>query len=108
MLEMRSARVDAERDAERYVSSPAWGAMGFACSCLGIAYIYFTTPEIPVGVLIGKSPPYVETYTRVYRDRAKRKRLQAAAIGCAIGGAISTAAYYLAVLPLRHGINYPN
>ena len=62
--EMQQAIADAERDVEKYVSLPAWGAMGFACGCLGIAYIYFITPEIPIGVLLGKSPTYVETYTR--------------------------------------------
>ena len=98
--EMQQAKRDAERDVEKYVSLPAWGAMGFACGCLGIAYIYFSTPEIPVGVLLGKSPTYVGTYTRVYRDHAKRRRLQAAAIGCGIGNAVSTVSYYLFVLPL--------
>ena len=96
--EKQQACADAERDAEEYVSLPAWGAMGFACGCLGIAYIYFATPDIPVGVLLGKSPTYVETYTRIYRDHAKRRRLQVAAVGCGIASAMISA-YWLFVAP---------
>lgn len=54
--------------------------MGFACGCFGIAYIYFATPDIPTGVLLGKSPTYVETYTRVCRDHAKPRQIQAAEV----------------------------
>ena len=97
--EMQQARADAERDVERYVSLPAWGAVGFGCGCFGVAYAYLATPEIPAGILLGKTPTYVDTYTRVYREHTKRRRLQAAVIGCGIGSAVSTLSYYLFVFP---------
>ena len=36
--EVEQARADAERDAEKYVSSLAWNAVGFGCGCFGLAY----------------------------------------------------------------------
>lgn len=97
--EIQEATADARRDAEQNVSPFAWGSAGFVCGCFAPLYVYMTTPEVPVGALLGKTPTYVNTYTQVYKENAKRRRLQAAAIGCAIGSAVSTAYYYLFVLP---------
>ena len=94
--EMQQARADAERDAERYVFSLAWGAVGFGCGCFGLAYAYLAIPEIPVGVLFEKPPACVATYTQVYQQSAKRRRMQATAIGCGIGSAVSTISFLLA------------
>ena len=97
--EIQQATEDARRDAEQNVSPLAWGSAGFLCGCFGAAYAYFATPEIPVGALLGKTPTYVDAYTRVYRQNAKRQRIQASVIGCAIGSAVSTAYYYMFILP---------
>lgn len=97
--EIQQATQDARRDAEQNVSHAAWASAGFVCGCFAPLYVYMTTPEVPVGVLLGKSPTYVNTYTQVYKENAKRRRLHAAVIGCAIGSAVSTAYYYLFVLP---------
>ena len=97
--EIERAAEDARRDAEQNVSPIAWGSVGFLCGCFAPASAYFVMPEIPVGALLGKTPTYVDTYTRVYQQDAKRRRIQASVIGCAIGSAVNTAAYYLFVLP---------
>lgn len=97
--EIEQATADARRDAEQNVSPFAWASAGFVCGCLAPIYAYLINPEIPVGALLGKTPTYVATYTRVYQQNAKRQRIQSAVIGCAIGSAVSTAAYYLFVLP---------
>ena len=97
--EIQQATEDARRDAEQNISPVAWAAVGFVCGCFAPAYAYFATPEIPIGALLGKTPTYVDTYTRVYLQNAKRKRIQATVIGCAIGSAVSTGYYYLFVLP---------
>ena len=97
--EDQQATEDARRDAEQNVSPLAWGSAGFLCGCFGAAYAYFSTPEIPVGALLGKTPTYVDAYTRVYLQNAKRRRIQSAIIGCAIGSAVSGAYYYLIVFP---------
>ena len=97
--EVEQAAADARRDAEQNVSPFAWGAAGFACGCFAPVYAYLAMPEIPVGALLGKTPAYVDAYTRVYRQNAKRRRIQAAVIGCAVGSALSSASYYLFVFP---------
>ena len=97
--EIQQATQDARRDAQQNVSPFAWASVGFVCGCFGPAYAYLATPEIPVGALLGKTPTYVDAYTSVYHQNAKRRRLQASVIGCAIGSAVSTASYYLFVLP---------
>ena len=86
--EMQLAHNAAVRDAKKQVFLPAWFAVGLTCSLPGVVYSNYTTPKIPVGVLIGKSPTYVETYTRVYRDRVSEKRALAAGFGCVISGAV--------------------
>lgn len=95
----QQATEDARRDVEQNFSPLAWGAGGFMCGICGFAYAYWATPELPIGRLIGKSPTYVNTYTLIYRQETKRQRMQAVAVGCGIGSAVSTLSYYLFVLP---------
>ena len=97
--ETQQATQDARRDAELNTSLLAWGSAGFLCGCFGFAYAYLATPGVPAGVLLGKSPIYVDTYTQVYQQHVKRRRLQASIIGCAVGSAISTVYTYMFVLP---------
>lgn len=97
--EIQQATTDARRDAAQDFSPIAWASVGFLCGCFGASYAYFATPGIPVGAMLGKSPAYVDTYTIVYQENVKRKRLQSAVIGCAVGSVVSTAYYYLVVFP---------
>ncbi len=90
-LEIEEARLDALEDVERNVSRDAWGAIGFFCGCFGVAYAFVATPSVPVGALLGKSPTYVQIYTLVYQEHAKRKRWQSSAVGCGIGAAAGLA-----------------
>ena len=97
--DVEQATADARRDAERNVSLLAWGAAGYVCNVFAPIYAYVALPEVPVGALLGKSPAYVDAYTQVYQQNVRRRRLQASVIGCAIGSAANSAAYYLFVLP---------
>ena len=101
--EVEQATADARRDAELNVSPFAWGAAGFVCGCFAPVYAYLSMPDIPVGALLGKSPAYVDAYTQVYHQNAKRRRLQATVIGCAVASVASSVAYYLFVLPQENG-----
>ena len=96
--EAQQAIADAKRDAENDVSPLAWGAAGFVCSGFAVLYAYFSTPQVPVHQFIGKSPVYVHIYTTVYKQNAKRRRIQASVVGCAIASAMSSA-YWLFVAP---------
>ena len=106
ITEMQQARNDAERDADDNVSMLAWGAGGFTCGFCAPLYALITKPEVPAGRFIGKSPEYVNTYTLVYQQRAKNRRIQASVIGCGISSAVSTASYYLFVLPQLDTLTY--
>ena len=92
--EMQQARDDAERDAKKHVSIETWWAIGLISSVPGFVYLSFATPKIPAAALIGKSPTYVETYTRVYRERASQRRLLGAATGCLTSGTLCCYFFY--------------
>ena len=83
--DVQEAIADAKENAELDVSMLAWGAGGFACSGFAILYAYFSTPQVPAHQFIGKSAAYVNTYTTVYKQYAKRRRIQATVIGCGCG-----------------------
>ncbi len=93
--EIQQAIEDARRDARQHTSPLAWTAIGFVCNYCGVGYAYFGTPPIPIGVLLGKTPAYVDTYTRVYSQTAKGLRTRAAIIGCGISTAASIVAVQL-------------
>ena len=101
--EVEQAAADARRDAEQTVSPLAWGSAGIVCSFFAPIYAYLALPELPVGALLGKSPAYVDAYTQVYQQNARRLRIQASVIGCAIASAAGSVAYYLFVLPNENG-----
>ena len=90
--DVQEAIADAKENAELDVSMLAWGAGGFACSGFAILYAYFSTPQVPAHQFIGKSAAYVKTYTTVYKQYAKRRRIQATVIGCGCGVAAGVSA----------------
>lgn len=100
--EVEQAAADARRDAELNVSPLAWGSAGFVCSFFAPIYAYLAMPEVPVEALLGRSPEYVDAYTQVYHQNARRRRLQASVIGCAIGSAVSSITTYLFVQQNGH------
>ena len=87
--EVQQAITVAKQDAKGDVSMVAWGSGGFVCGGFAVLYAYFSTPQVPVHQLIGKSPTYVNTYAAVYKQNVKRKRMQATIIGCGVASGIS-------------------
>lgn len=100
--EVEQAAADARRDAELNVSPIAWGSAGFVCSFFAPIYAYLAMPEVPVGALLGRSPEYVDAYTQVYHQNARRRRIQASVIGCAVGSVVSSITTYLFVQQNGH------
>ena len=88
--DVQIAAADAKRDAKNDVSMLAWGAGGFVCSCLAPIYAYFNTPTVPAHLFVGKSPAYVDTYTLVYRQNVKKRRIQASVVGCGAASLLGT------------------
>lgn len=60
--EIQQATQDARRDVEQNISPAAWASAEFVCGCFAPLYVYMTTPEVPVGALLGKSSTYVSIY----------------------------------------------
>ena len=101
--EVEQATADARRDAKLNVSPLAWGSAGVVCNFWAPIYAYLALPELPVGALLGKSPAYVDAYTQVYQQNARRLRIQASVIGCAVASAAGSVAYYLFGSPEENG-----
>ena len=89
------ARINAQFDAQADTNQLAWGASSFmlgtvgACllGSVGVIGAYAYQPVPPPERFIGKSPQYVQSYTRAYKAKVRRLQIKSAAIGC-IGGTI--------------------
>lgn len=95
MTEAQQAEADARRDVSQDVSAISWGIGGFFCSVCAIAYVYIDKPQVPASRLVGKSAEYVAFYTDTYNRETKKKRGQAALIGCLAGSIVNTIFFYL-------------
>ena len=94
-----SAKTAAERDAEINTNGLVWGGgsfvlglgtgvLGLAGGCIGsigIFAVYLLEPSPPALQLLGKSPEYIEVYTRAYSAKARNLRLKQASMGYAGG-----------------------
>ena len=89
------ARMDAQRDAQADTNPFLWGAgscvLGTVGACLlgsvGVIGAYAYQPSPPPARFIGKSPEYIESYTKAYKTKVRRLQLRSSAIGC-IGGTV--------------------
>lgn len=97
MTEVQQAEADARRDVSQDVSAISWGIGGFFCNVCAVAYVYISKPQVPASRLVGKSPEYVSFYTDTYNREVRKKRGQAAMIGCLAGTIFSTLTSYLSV-----------
>ena len=95
MTEVQQAEADALRDVEQDVSTISWGIGGFFCSVCAVAYVYIDKPQVPAARLVGKSAEYVSFYTDTYNREVRKKRGQAALIGCLASSLLNTLTFYL-------------
>lgn len=58
-----------------------------------IAIIHAPTP--PADRLLGKSPDWVNAYTKAYKKNMRRCRTESTAVGCIVGGAVLATTLYL-------------
>lgn len=94
MTEVQQAEADARRDVSQDVSAISWGIGGYFCSVCAVAYVYIDKPQVPAARLVGKSAEYVSFYTDTYNREVRKKRGQAALIGCLAGSILNTLIYY--------------
>ena len=72
-------------DAKSGHSGAGYGVGGFFCGVFGLIFAFSSNPQVPVEKLLGKSPDYVSTYTRCYKQEAKSKNVRASLIGWGLG-----------------------
>ena len=63
------------------------------------AFALLDIPIPPADRLLGKSPDWVDAYTKAYQKNMRRYRAESAAAGCCIGGWVLGATLYLLFPP---------
>jgi len=83
--DMADACSEAKQDAETHVSKVGWLAIGCLTMPIGVGIALIVRPNPPAERLVGKSPEYVEAYTRCYASAGKGIQLTWSTLGCASG-----------------------
>lgn len=86
----------ASADAKDGHSGMGYGIGGFFCGVFGLIFAYSSNPRVPADKLLGKSPDYVSTYTRCYKQEAKSKNIRASLFGWGIGTVVALAVIWAA------------
>lgn len=87
----------ANADAQIYVNSTLWGAIGCLLGILGVAAAFIIPPTPPATAIIGQPAEYVTAYTYAYQEAGKKAQGKASIIGCVIGSAVTTVLYLVAI-----------
>ena len=82
--EQELAILHATRDAQQS-NEQVWVFAGFFLNIVGIVGANIVTPTVPPTKLLGKSPKYVDYYTKTYQQEVRRKRTEQATLGCTAG-----------------------
>lgn len=84
-------------EAELYATAHTNNLIWFALGCLGgplpMPAAFFKTAPSPA-LLLGKSPGYVDQYTKAYKTKTRNLRLKYATIGCLGGITIGGLLFY--------------
>ncbi len=86
--EYLQGKLEGERDAK---GDPLWLLAGIGCGIFAIGAAFFTHPNPPAEMLIGKSSEYVLGYSEGYRSKARNSNVMYASIGCLLSIAIGAA-----------------
>ena len=87
------AIAEAELNATASTSDLTWFALGCAGGPLSMTAAFFRTAP-PASLLLGKSPGYIDQYTKAYKAKTRNLRLKYATIGCLSGITISGLLFY--------------
>ncbi len=82
--EQELAILHATRDAQ-HSNQQLWRIAGFFCNIAGMVGANLLTPTVPATKILGKSPEYVDSYTKTYQQEVRRKRTEHATFGCLTG-----------------------
>ena len=87
------ATTEGETSAAAQISGSAWFILGLIGGPITVAMVTSRKPPVPAGVLLGKSPGYVDAYTKAYEAKASSLRFRYTAIGCVTGVTLGTLIY---------------
>ena len=89
------AITEGELNAKAQINTFSWFALGYVGGPITVAVTAFYKPSPPAGLLLGKSPGYVEAYTKAYKAKTRSLRFKYATIGL-IAVITTTVALYTA------------
>ena len=87
------AIAEAELNATASTNNLTWFALGCAGGPLSMTASLFRTAP-PASLLLGKSPGYIDQYTKAYKAKTRSLRLKYATMGCLGGITISGLLFY--------------
>ena len=82
---LAKAIAEAELNAMARTNTFSWFVLGYVGGPITFAVTAFYKPPPPAGLLLGKSPGYVEAYTKAYKAKARSLRFKYATIGLFAG-----------------------
>ena len=88
------AIAEAELNATAATNNLTWFAFGCLGGPIPMTAAFFRTAP-PASLLLGKSPGYIDQYTKAYKAKTRNLRLKYATIGCLGGITIGGALFYL-------------
>ena len=87
------AIAEGELNANAQINTFSWFALGYVGGPITVAVATFYKPPPPAGLLLGKSPGYVEAYTKAYKAKTRSLRFKYATIGLIAGITTAIALY---------------
>lgn len=79
------AITDGKADAIARTYGPSWFILGVVGGPITVLVTAFHKSAVPAETLLGKTPGYVEAYTKAYEAKIRSIRLRYATIGCVTG-----------------------
>ena len=98
------ACMDGKRQAEQNISGFGWFAIGCVGGCIGYI-IALSIPNPPSEQLLGKSPEYVDEFTRCYQNRGKSIKRRNAMWGMITETGVLVASYIIYVSTVKMASN---
>ena len=88
------AIAEAELNATAATNNLTWFTFGCVGGPIPMTAAFFRTAP-PASLLLGKSPGYIDQYTKAYKAKVRSLRLKYATIGCLSGITIGGTLFYL-------------
>ena len=93
---MRDVQRDATSTARTDANTCIYALAGCGVPMVSLFYVeYAPAGDVPAAELLGKSPEYVQVYTRVYQDELRKKRRRAVLSGSVVSMSLALGVIWL-------------